>query len=56
MLNNNIEPTDEIKASIIELCRKNIAKYSMPHEFVYRKNLPLTSVGKIDFKELERDE
>ncbi|MCL2152054.1 MAG: AMP-binding protein [Oscillospiraceae bacterium] len=56
VLRDNIEPTEEIKASILEHCRKNIAKYAMPREFEYRKDLPRTLVGKVAYIELEKEE
>jgi len=49
-------PTEEIKASILEHCQRNIAKYAMPREFEYRKELPRTLVGKVAYIELEREE
>ena len=45
-----------VKGSIKEHCKKNLAVYSIPHEFVYRKSLPHTLMGKIDFKKLQEDE
>ena len=42
-----------VKSSIKEHCKKNLAVYSIPHEFVYRKSLPKTLMGKIDFKKLQ---
>jgi len=56
VLRNGIEPTKEIKESILEFCRKNIAKYAMPREFEYRKDLPRTLVGKVAYIELEKEE
>lgn len=44
-----------VKGSIKEHCKKNLAVYSIPHDFVYRKSLPKTRLGKIDFKKLEED-
>ena len=44
-----------IKSEIKDYCKKNLAKYMMPHEFVYRKSLPKTKIGKVDFKKLESD-
>jgi len=55
-LRDNKEATDEIKASIVEHCKKNIAKYAMPSEFEYRKELPKTLVGKVAYLELEKEE
>ena len=56
LLRDNKEATDEIKASIIEHCKKTIAKYAMPVEFEYRKELPRTLVGKVAYLELEKEE
>lgn len=44
-----------IKNEIKEYCKKNLAKYMVPHDFVYRKKLPKTKLGKVDFKKLESD-
>ena len=44
-----------IKAEIKEYCKKNLAKYMMPYEFVYRKQLPKTKLGKVDFVKLQSD-
>ena len=55
VLRDGIEPTDEIKASILEHCRKNIAKYAIPSEFEYRSDLPRTMIGKVAYLELEKE-
>jgi len=55
-LRDGMEATDEIKASILEHCKRNIAKYAMPGEFEYRKELPRTLVGKVAYIELEKEE
>jgi len=56
ILRDDQEATDEIKASIYEHCKKTIAKYAMPAEFEYRKELPRTLVGKVAYLELEKEE
>ncbi|NMA25889.1 MAG: long-chain fatty acid--CoA ligase [Clostridiales bacterium] len=56
VLRDGVEATDDIKESIIEHCRKNIAKYAMPYEFEYRAALPKTLVGKVAYLELEKEE
>ncbi|MCL2427073.1 MAG: AMP-binding protein [Oscillospiraceae bacterium] len=56
ILRNEQEATDEIKSSIFEHCRKNIAKYAMPSEFEYRNELPRTIIGKVAYLELEKEE
>lgn len=44
-----------VKSSIKEHCKKNLAAYSIPYEFEFRKSLPKTLLGKVDFRRL-RDE
>ena len=56
VLRDGIEATEEIKASILEHCGRNIAKYAMPREFEYRADLPRTLVGKVAYIELEKEE
>ncbi len=56
VLRDGVEATDEIKASILEHCKKNIAKYAMPYAFEYRAALPKTLVGKVAYLVLENEE
>jgi long-chain acyl-CoA synthetase len=44
-----------VKQSIKDLCKKNLAKYMVPAEFVFRKKLPKTKLGKVDFQMLKQD-
>ena len=44
-----------IKSEIKEYCKKNLAKYMIPYEFVFRKKLPKTKLGKVDFQKLQSD-
>ena len=44
-----------VKNEIKEHCKKNLAKYMVPKEFVFRKKLPKTKLGKVDFKKLQSD-
>ena len=56
VLKEGIKPNNEVKNDIYEYCLKNIARYSMPYEFEYRETLPTTRVGKIAYRELEKEE
>jgi len=56
VLRDGLEPTKEIKASILEHCKRNIAKYAVPREFEYRKELPRTLIGKVAYLALEKEE
>ena len=44
-----------VKNEIKEHCKKNLAKYMVPKEIVFRKKLPKTKLGKVDFKKLQSD-
>ena len=55
VLKNNYSPSFNIKTSIKKYCEKNLAKYSIPYEFEFRKSLPKTLIGKIDIKKLQED-
>lgn len=56
ILKEGYEASDEIKESILVHCRANIAKYAMPYDIEFRRELPKTLVGKIAYTELEREE
>ncbi len=43
------------KMSIKKFCEKHLSKHSIPYEFEFRKSLPKTLIGKIDFRKLEGD-
>lgn len=56
VLKPGIEESDELKENLREYCKKNIAKYAMPYDFEFRKELPKTLVGKVAFNKLEKEE
>ena len=43
----------KIKEELINLCKKNLAHYAIPKEWEFRKSLPKTIVGKVDFRKLQ---
>ena len=45
----------KIRKEIKEYCEKNLARYMIPKEFVFRESLPKTMIGKVDFKKLEEE-
>ena len=47
---------ETLKDKIIELCRKYLIKWSVPTEIEFRKELPLTMLGKVDFNSLQKEE
>ncbi|NOX33182.1 MAG: long-chain fatty acid--CoA ligase [Deltaproteobacteria bacterium] len=46
---------DVLKAKIIEFAKEKLAVYEVPKEIEFRDELPLTSVGKLDKKELRKE-
>ena len=52
VLKDGIADTPEVRESILEHCRANIAKYAMPAELEIRDSLPTTLVGKVAYTKL----
>lgn len=52
VLNSNIM-TDTAEQDILRCCRENLPIQYVPDEIVFLEHLPLTAVGKIDFKTLQ---
>ena len=50
-----IEPSEELKQEILDYCSTRIAKYAMPRELEFRKELPKTLVGKVAYRVLEEE-
>ena len=56
ILKDEIEESEELKQEIYKHCEKNLAKYSLPYEIEFRKELPRTLVGKIAYMQLMEEE
>ncbi len=55
-LNPGYQPNDETKRSILEHCKRHIAKYALPYDVEFREELPKTVVGKVAYRVLEEEE
>ena len=55
VLKDGIKQTKEVERSIREHCEENLAKYALPYEYEFKEDLPKTLVGKIAYRELEKD-
>lgn len=55
ILKEGIKPTSQIKNNIKKYCEENFVRYSWPYEYEYRTELPKTLVGKVAYKELEKE-
>ena len=56
VLKDGIAETQDVKDSIRRYCMERIARYAVPKDFVFRKSLPLTKVGKVAYTVLEQEE
>ena len=56
MLKPGVPESPETKEAILAYCRKNIAKYAMPYDIEFRRELPKTLVGKVAYRVLEEEE
>ena len=56
VLRPGYQPSQKIKDEIMELCKKQVAKYALPYEIEIRDSLPKTLVGKIAYTVLENEE
>ena len=52
VLKDGVADTPELRDSIMEHCRKHIAKYALPAELEVRDSLPTTLVGKVAYTQL----
>lgn len=55
VLNKGYKQSKELIEELKELCKKNLSKFSQPYEYEFRKSLPRTMVGKVDFRKLQQE-
>ena len=55
VLKDGIEPDEACKERIMEQLRHQIARYALPREMEFRKELPKTLVGKVAYRQLEEE-
>ena len=54
VLKENTLVSLKLKNEIKKLCEDNIAHYAIPASFVFKKSLPTTKMGKVDYQKLEK--
>lgn len=47
---------EQIVEKISQIIYENCPEFNIPTKFIFRKELPLTSINKVDFKELENEQ
>ena len=56
MLKPGVQPSDAVRTELLEYCKKHVAKYAMPYDIEFRRELPKTLVGKVAYRILEEEE
>lgn len=46
---------DKLRNQIMEKCKDNVASFAVPHEIIFREELPKTAMNKVDFKTLTKE-
>lgn len=52
---NRIRELNEIKREIQEICLNELPEYSQPDDIFFVDELPITTVGKVDYKKVEKE-
>lgn len=55
VLKNGYKESASLTNELKKLCSENLPKYSCPYEYEFRKSLPRTLVGKVDFRKLQEE-
>jgi len=55
VLNSDTKLDSKIKNEIREYCEKNLSTYMIPKVFEFRESLPKTMIGKVNYRELEKE-
>ena len=55
VLKPGIKPTEEVRAELYRYCEKYVAKYAIPKRIEFRDMLPKTLVGKVAYRDLEKE-
>jgi len=56
VLDKDEQEEELVKEAIMRACSENLIAYARPIYIEFRKELPLTTVGKIDYTSLEKEE
>ena len=51
---DSVSELKKLKEELIKLCQDKLPSYSQPEDFIFEEDLPLTSVGIVDYKKVEK--
>ncbi|MBQ4156215.1 MAG: acyl--CoA ligase [Clostridia bacterium] len=52
---NDGADAESAKAELFELCQKELPEYVQPVDFIFIEKMPLTPIGKVDYRALEKE-
>ena len=55
VLKDGVKPTNQVKKEIKKYCEENFVRYSWPYEYEFRDSLPKTLIGKVAYRDLEKE-
>lgn len=55
VLKNGNKPDKVVESKIMKVCAENLAKYKWPRKIEFRKSLPRTKIGKVNYSELKNE-
>ncbi|KZX10015.1 AMP-binding protein [Methanobrevibacter filiformis] len=55
ILEDGCSPSKELEHKLLKRCKEYLSKWSVPQDFVFRDELPLTQIGKISYVDLEKE-
>ena len=55
VLRDGVAPDEACRERIMIQLRLHVAKYALPREIIFRKELPKTLVGKVAYRQLEEE-
>jgi len=55
VLEDGYKQSPALEKELLARCKEYLSKWSVPREFVFRNELPLTKVGKISFLDLQKE-
>ena len=54
VIKKGIEDNLNIRTEIRKYCKETIARYAQPTEFEFRENIPVTAIGKVAYRDLQK--
>ena len=50
-----VTPYENIIEEVRDICKKELPEYAQPVDFIFIDKMPLTPIGKVDYRALEKE-